>query len=173
MLSNDNIIENLNNKMRNLKNEKSAGNLSQLDLSTATISEYKDTDVKAITVSGSNGLSYVTYAKDDKLWEGGMFIKITEDGNKRTASYYTTELSDIGSVTVENGIIIDAKGSYANLADGRTTGWWSEWGNCVGTAFNTMTNGSVAGSVVGVGCVIFGPECGAGVAVGCCGSNIY
>ena len=92
-----------------------------------------------------------------------MRHKISNTGTQ--IEFFSPSKNSLGLVQIDQNNDIIAINSFDN--DDNYKGWWSDWGECVGVNLNTMTNGSVGGSIYGLACIAFGPECAAGVAIGC------
>ena len=145
--------------------------LNNIDLEKATISEYENTDLKSIVVPVSETMSFITFAKGNELApEGGAYVRIikSEDGSQNV-SFLTLKLEDFGGYTFKDGIVSNSYGNTLNddSRSKKAKSWWGSWGECVGTGLNAMTDGSVEGSVMGLLCIAFGPECAIGGALGC------
>lgn len=141
--------------------------LINLDLAKVTISDYEETDIKSVVIPISEEYSYITYSKKDKIWEGGMLVKINKENELSIVEYYNLNEEKIGVLEVNNGKITDAFGIYNS-----NRGWWDDWSDCVADGFNSMFDGSVGGAAVGLLCVAFGPECAAGAALGCAAATL-
>lgn len=78
-------------------------------------------------------------------------------------------------MTVVDGEIISSYGFFdaSSKNEVMTKGWWNRWGGCVGTVLRKMTDGSVGGSIAGLACIAFGPQCAAGVGLGCAGNATF
>jgi hypothetical protein len=182
-LTNQIILSKISTNVKNeysLNKAKSAlkSALSSLDLKNAIISEYENTEIRSVTIPISENLSYITYTKQDKVWEGGMLIEIQQENDTYYVKYYNLNKEVIGGLTVHDGIITDAYGIITNSTKSsnslsKVNGWWSDWGDCVGASLTKMTDGSVKGSVWGLACIAFGPECAAGTALGCAAAATF
>jgi hypothetical protein len=111
-------------------------------------------------------VTYAAYERSGKLVGGGLFIQITKKGNQTVVTYDLESLEKIGSLIVENGVIV---GGNDNLQVPTNPGVGTDrvFGECVRSALNRFTDGSTFGSIMGLGCIAFGPQCAAGIAIGC------
>lgn len=179
-LTNQILLEKLNIKIKkdenSLFNELNKSKNFILKSSDVKISTYETSDIKSITIPVANGYTYVTFSKEDKISEIGMFIKITQEDNKQLVRYYNLNEEIIGGFAVNQGIITHSFGNI-NETNKKSTltnrGWWSTWGDCVGSSLTKMTDGSVEGSIWGLACIAFGPECAAGTALGCAAAATF
>ncbi len=137
-----------------------------LSFRRAVLSEYSETDIRSIAIPTLRGYNYVVYERAGKLIGGGLFIQISKKGNQTIVTYDSESLETIGSLTVENGVIIGGEVSFQTPPN---TGGSTErkFGECVRSTLNRFTDGSTFGSIMGLGCMAFGVECAAGIAVGC------
>lgn len=170
-LKNQELITKLENKLSNKITSRSNRFSESLNIDNATISEYEGYDIKSINISMSDNLTYTTYSKENELVDVEILTEIIQNGNSYSVKYYNLNYEEIGGVTVDNGIVTNAYGFFndENLS-GRSSqmrGWWDTWGDCIGYNLDTMTDGSVEGSIFGLACIAFGPECAAGLAIGC------
>lgn len=160
----------LKNRISNLTNKSIKSNLENINFDSATITDYEDSAVSGLTVPITEIRSYVTYALDGILTNQEMLIDISNIDNSSVVTYYNLNEELLGSITVTDGIITDSYGFddvNINLRNDGQKGWFDDWGECVGVNLNTMTDGSVGGSIYGLACIAFGPECAAGIAIGC------
>jgi hypothetical protein len=169
-LTNQKMLDKISSRVSSFAKAKNSKSIvSKMNFSQGTISEYEGTDIKGINIPMSDGYSYVTYAKEDKISEEGMLVKISNENSTYFVKYYDLNKSEIGGLTISEGIITDAYGIIIESKEKsyKAAGWWSRWGDCVGASLNKMTDGSVEGSIYGLACIAFGPECAIGVGLGC------
>ena len=141
-----------------------------------TISSYEGTPVKSIIVHQKNinkdgsSYSFVTYSKDDVVWNRAILIKTNKiKENEYIVEYYTTNNELLGNFTAKNGIIIESNFNSIFDANNKSKvfSWWETWADCVGVVLDSFTDGTVSGALGGITCLAAGPECAAGVAIGC------
>lgn len=100
VLDNQVILEKLNKDLTNFlsANEEINAQVNGLDVNTARLNTYSHSNQQSITISMDNGMTYVRYAEDGELLDGGMFM-ITEAIDEVTlVTYYSTDLEIIGGL---------------------------------------------------------------------------
>ena len=168
-LKNQLILDKINNQFPSFFNLK-----NKAENKKATITEYENSDIESVNISLSKNLFFTTYVKGNKVMNGSMLTKIIELGNKKTkVEYLNPDTREVfASLVVQDGIIIDSSNfTSAHLA--KSSGWWSRWSKCIGISLSKMTDGSVEGSVYGIICLAFGPECAAGLTLGCAAAATF
>lgn len=170
-LSNKILISKLRDKTSKVNRSKTSRSFTTLDINSATISDYKGTDVKAITVPISETLTYTTYAVGDDLTQVEMLIDIKIENDIYEVKYFNLEGEVIAELSVKDGVILNQTGIFddKNTATGRFS---DRWAKCVKANADRMTDGSISGGVYLLSCMAFGAQCAAGIAAGCAAAAI-
>ena len=172
------LLDKANNSFSKSLNTRSSLNrmddLPEFDYNNTTISEYSDTEVKAIIVNQvdydiANDVNYsiLTYTDDVNVLPESLLIKFEKISETETKTSFlnfaTNEL--LGEFTSVNGIVTKTDGKPRKS-------WFSFFGGCVSDFFNWTTSGSGTGAVIGLGCVASGPYCAGAIAIYCAGESL-
>lgn len=150
----------------NLLDLKSAANDNNI-----SISSYVNTDIKALIIElASNQTNveefFVTYALEEDVLDDYLVIKFEElDEVTRKTEFYDSSDQLLGSIIVQDDVIVEAYSGNTKSANG----FGAKWNKCIKDAIDRMSSGTTWGNIEFLACVAFGPSCAAGTAIGCAG----
>lgn len=136
--------------------------------SKISISSFSNTSVNAIIIPSSTDYYYCVHEERGILLGLPFLIRLSSNVSQTTVYYFTVNLEELGRLKVERGVLIEFGFGFEQHGNAlRRPGFWNNWTNCVNRTLNRFTDGSTFGAVMGLGCIAFGPECAAGISIGC------